>query len=81
MPVDCVVLPGMIHACIHMGAVTPAACQVFDMAGAWIRGVFQRGAHGTTGMYGLTAARDREDRRVLSGFDELPVSPATQSTY
>ncbi|WP_175839809.1 hypothetical protein [Burkholderia contaminans] len=73
MPVDCVVLPGMIHACIHMGDVTPAACQVFDVAGARIRGVFQQGVHGTTGMYGLTAARDRDDRRVLSGFDEFPV--------
>lgn len=34
VPVDCVVLPGMIHACIHMAGVTPAARQVFDVAGA-----------------------------------------------
>ncbi|CAM2190652.1 acetyl esterase [Burkholderia cepacia] len=31
---DFVVLPGMIHACIHLAGVTSAARQVFDVAGA-----------------------------------------------
>ncbi|WP_175965339.1 alpha/beta hydrolase [Burkholderia sp. BCC0322] len=42
VPVELVVLPGMIHACIHMVGVTPAARQVFDVAGAWMRRAFQR---------------------------------------
>ncbi|CAB3966594.1 MULTISPECIES: alpha/beta hydrolase [Burkholderia] len=42
MPADCVVLPGMIHACIHMVGVTPAARQVFDVAGAQMRRAFRR---------------------------------------
>ncbi|VWB32629.1 alpha/beta hydrolase [Burkholderia lata] len=42
VPVDCVVLPGMIHACIHMVGVTAAARQVFDVAGAQMRRAFQR---------------------------------------
>ncbi|MDN7491692.1 hypothetical protein QZM35_28635 [Burkholderia sp. AU45274] len=42
MPVDCVVLPGMIHACIHMAGVTPAARRVFDVAGEQMRRAFQR---------------------------------------
>ncbi|NHV26839.1 alpha/beta hydrolase [Burkholderia sp. D-99] len=40
--VDYVVLPGMIHACIHMAGVTSAARQVFDVAGAQMRRAFQR---------------------------------------
>ncbi|WP_272545261.1 alpha/beta hydrolase [Burkholderia cepacia] len=39
---DFVVLPGMIHACIHMVGVTSAARQVFDVAGAQMRRAFQR---------------------------------------
>ncbi|WP_423395501.1 alpha/beta hydrolase [Burkholderia sp. LMG 21824] len=42
VPVELVVLPGMIHACIHMVGVTPAARQVFDVAGAWMRRAFPR---------------------------------------
>ncbi|HDR9484643.1 TPA: alpha/beta hydrolase [Burkholderia aenigmatica] len=42
VPVDCVVLPGMIHACIHMAGVTPAARRVFDVAGAQMRRAFRR---------------------------------------
>ncbi|AYQ42125.1 esterase [Burkholderia aenigmatica] len=42
VPADCVVLPGMIHACIHMVGVTPAARQVFDVAGAQMRRAFRR---------------------------------------
>ncbi|VWC57010.1 esterase [Burkholderia aenigmatica] len=42
VPADCVVLPGMIHACIHMVGVTPAARRVFDVAGAQMRRAFRR---------------------------------------
>lgn len=42
VPADFVVLPGMIHACIHMAGVTPAARRVFDVAGAQMRRAFQR---------------------------------------
>ncbi|WP_423382408.1 alpha/beta hydrolase [Burkholderia sp. LMG 32019] len=42
VPVDYVVLPGMIHACIHMAGVTSAARQVFDVAGAQMRRAFQQ---------------------------------------
>nr|WP_277399088.1 alpha/beta hydrolase fold domain-containing protein [Burkholderia sp. Ac-20344] len=42
VPVEFVVLPGMIHACIHMIGVTSAARQAFDVAGAQMRRAFQR---------------------------------------
>ncbi|WP_176039954.1 alpha/beta hydrolase [Burkholderia stabilis] len=41
VPVDLTVLPGMIHACIHMGGVAPAARHLFEVAGAAIRRLFQ----------------------------------------
>ena len=43
---DCVSLPGMIHACIHMLGLAPAARGLFDAAGAAIRRRFAAQATG-----------------------------------
>ncbi|RQS58400.1 alpha/beta hydrolase [Burkholderia sp. Bp8963] len=44
VPVDLAVLPGMVHACIHMCGVTQAARSLFELAGTHIRRAFQRRA-------------------------------------
>lgn len=56
VPADCVTLPGMIHACMHMAGLAPAARMLFDAAGDAVRQRFagsqvSRAAAGVPAIY------------------------------